>query len=253
MAFSHVLITRPGPEATELAQWLQLQRTSLVPVLMPVFRFEPDFPGLDFNRAWHSPDRPGNRRLAIFSSPRAVEFGLRQLPAGFLDKVEIAAIGPATANLLESAGHSVSILPVGEFNSESLLEHPSLVDEPGQALIFTAPRGRQKLFHGLKKLGWRTQFAHVYQAVPLAPTQAGLEAILEATTILSVWTSANALRQLSGSIDSRAWEKILQGEFLVSSDRLADIARTYTQRHVHVTDGPGNEAIRTGILRLLEP
>ena len=202
MAFSHVLITRPEPQASDLAQWLQ--GISLVPVLMPAFRFEPGFPGLEFNRAWNSPERPGNRRLAIFSSPRAVEFGLRQLPAGFLDNVEIAAIGPATANLLESAGHSVSILPATEFNSESLLQHPSLAAEPGQALIFTAPGGRQRLFSGLTELRWRAQFAYVYQAIPLEPSRAGVDAILDAGKLLSVWTSANALKASSGSIESRA-------------------------------------------------
>ena len=251
MAFSHVLITRPEPEAAELAHWLQ--GTSLVPVLMPAFSFEPGFPGLDFNCVWHSPERSGNRCLAIFSSPRAVEFGLRQLPAGFLDKVEIAAIGPATANLLESAGQAVSILPAVAFNSESLLRHPSLSDKPGQALIFTTPGGRQKLFSGLKKLGWRAQFAYVYQAVPLAPSQAGVEAILDARKILSIWTSANTLQQLSGSIESTAWEKVLQGDFLVSSHRLEGIARKYTAGQIHVSDGPGNESIRAGILGLLQP
>ena len=248
MAFSHVLITRPGPEAAELAQWLR--GTPQKPIMMPAFRFEPGFPGLDFGRAWHSNRQAGNRRMVIFCSPRAVEFGLRQLPAGFLDSVEIAAIGPATANFLESAGHAVSMLPAKAFNSESLLQHPSLASKPGQALIFSAPGGRQRLFSGLEQLGWRTHFAHVYQAIPLAPDQAAVKAILEAMTLLSIWTSANSLEQLSGSIESGAWEKVLQGEFLVSSDRLGKIARRYTAGQIHVTDGPGNEALMAAILSL---
>ena len=97
MDYSHVLISRPEPEATELTQ--MISGLGLEVLSTPAFAFETAYPGTDLGTAWPV----GERRLAVFSSSRAVEFGLRQLPAGFLDGVEISAIGPATATALESA------------------------------------------------------------------------------------------------------------------------------------------------------
>jgi uroporphyrinogen-III synthase len=245
MDYSHVLISRPGPEAAKLAE--TIEGTGLIALCMPVFRFEPGFPGIDFSKAW----QPGERRLVIFSSTRAVEFGLRQLPAGYLDGVEIAAIGPATANALESAGHTVSIVPDTGFNSEALLEHPALVSNPGKALIFAAPGGRLTLFSRLQKLGWAVEFAHVYRAVPLEPAVKAVEEILQSRKVLSVWTSANALEHLMDSLDPAARERVFRGDFVVTSARLGEIARGFTAGQIHVTDGPGNKAIRECILQLI--
>jgi len=245
MVFSHVLISRPEPEAAELAGLLK--DTKLVPVLLPAFAFEPGFAGLDLSCAWTK----GKRRLTIFSSPRAVTFGLRQLPAGFLDDVEIAAIGPATSNELESAGHTVTILPTGEFSSESLLAHPALTGDPGSALIFAAPGGRQLLSEGLAGRGWEVNFAHVYRAVPIKPEPDVIESLPPGENILSVWTSASALAHHAENLDRQVWETICAGDFLVTSARLGDIAQNYAPGRVHVTDGPGNNAIRDCILRLI--
>lgn len=245
MAYSHVLITRPEPEATELAG--MLEGMGPVPLVMPAFRFEPAHPGMDLGSCWRS----GRRRLAIFSSSRAVEFGLRQMPAGSLRDAEIAAIGPATADALESAGLAVSIVPQGEFNSESLLRHPALAGNPGCATIFAARGGRRLLYDGLREAGWDVNFAYVYQAVPEPPPGPVVEALLSARGILSVWTSANAIRQLADSLATEAWERVCSGDFLVTSERLAGIAREWAKRRVWVTEGPGNLAIRERIRQLI--
>ena len=49
--------------------------------------------------------------LLIFTSPRAVQFGLGQLPGGLTRKLKVAAIGPATARALEAAGVTVTVRP----------------------------------------------------------------------------------------------------------------------------------------------
>ena len=245
MLYSHVLITRPGPQATDLAD--AVSRMGMVPLQARVFQFMPGFPGLDFNLAW----KRGDRQLAIFSSTRAVEFGLRHLPAGFLEDTEIAAIGPATADALEAAGYTVSIIPENGYNSEALLGHPALCENAGTAIIFAAPGGRQALFEGLQELGWHVSFAHVYRAVPLEAGEDIERAIAESSSLLSVWTSANALKQLFSSLGETARDKVSQGDFLVTSERLAEIAGDYSQARVYVTDGPGNEAIERRILQLI--
>jgi uroporphyrinogen-III synthase len=165
--------------------------------------------------------------------------------------VEIAAIGPATSDALESAGHTVTIIPQDQFNSESMLAHPALMESPGTAVIFAAPGGRQTLFSGLQKMGWEAEFAHVYRAVPLEPTAEAVEAIAQSNGILSVWTSANALRQLSEMLDASVWNLVSQGSCLVTSNRIAKIAGEVFSGQIHVTYGPGNSDIRDCILKLI--
>lgn len=241
MVKTTVLITRPEAEASLLAG--VLRKRGMQTVCIPAFRFESGAAKLNFSRAWDE----GSRRLAIFSSPRAVEFGLQQIPAGFLDQVEIAAIGPATSERLQVAGHKASIIPASEFNSESLLEHPALNSKPGCAVIFAAPGGRQRLFLGLAALGWKVQFAHVYLAVPLQPGRAETQTLLQAEHILSLWTSSNAMDHLAGHLDGFAWERICVGDFIVTSKRLAALASHYCKGRITVSNGPGNEALAEAI------
>ena len=239
--YSHVLITRPEPESAELERLLE--DTGLQIIRLPACRFEPGYPGLDFNTAW----QPGSRRLAVFFSTRAVEFGLRQLPAGFLDDVEIAAIGPATARCLEAAGHPVSILPEAGYDSDALLAHPELADEPGTALLVSAPGGRQKLYAALQERGWQVRFAHVYRAVELDPPKQATREILASTRLISTWTSGNALQHLAQALEAAAWERVCAGAFVVISDRLAQQAAGFASGRVLVSEGPGNPQIAAAV------
>jgi len=215
--------------------------------VLPAYRFEPEFPGFDFADAWGA----GNRRLAVFSSTRAVEFGLRQLPAGFLDGVQLAAIGPATANALDSAGYAVSVLPAGGFTSEALLNEPQLACDPGDAMIFAAPGGRVKLRQGLEELGWDVRMAYVYRRVELDVPDEQARALAGADGIISAWTSASAVQVLLEKLPEAAWEKICGGRCVATSQRLKARLAAGGARSIHVTDGPGNDAISACILHLI--
>ncbi|HSM69816.1 MAG TPA: uroporphyrinogen-III synthase [Xanthomonadales bacterium] len=191
------------------------------------------------------------RRLAVFCSTRAVEFGLRQLPAGFLDDAEIAAIGPATARCLESAGLPVSILPEAGYDSESLLDHPDLADEPGVALLFSAPGGRQKLCSELQGRGWQVRFAYVYRSVELDPPEQATREILASTGLISTWTSGNALQYFAQALEAVAWERVCAGAFVVISDRLAQQVAGFAGGPVVVSEGPGNPEIAAAVRALV--
>lgn len=244
MGFTHVLITRPEAESRQLAALLQ--RTQLAPVIMAPYRFEMLDAGAELASAWSA----AQRRLAVFTSTRAVRFGLLQLPEEFLQQAEIAAIGPATAAALEQAGQPVSIVPEGRYTSESLLTHPALARDPGRALIFAAPGGRELLQQGLEQLGWQVSMAFVYCRRPLAPDPDQVRVLLGAEGIVSVWTSENAMRSLAAELPAEAWQAICQGEGVVTSERLRQSLQELGLVQAHVSSGPDNESILRLILDL---
>lgn len=244
MSSKHVLITRPEPEARLLA--VQAEKHGFRPIVAPAMAFRPRAPGVEFNEFWLR----DTRKLAIFSSPRAVDFGLRVLPAGFLEGVELAAIGPASANRLEVAGLTADILPGPPYISETLLGHPAITSRPGQAVLFTAPGGRQRLLEGLQELGWAASFAHVYDAVLLDPAPAVEQEVAQSSRMISVWTSSRALAHLAETMESVAWKKVSGGTVVVISERLAAAARKLCPGEVVVAAGPGNDDILATLLAL---
>jgi uroporphyrinogen-III synthase len=244
VAFTHVLITRPEAESGQLAELLQ--RTPLTSLVMVPYRFEAVDAGTALADAWPA----AGRRLAVFTSTRAVKFGLAQLPPGFLQDADIAAIGPATAAALERAGQPASIVPEGRYTSETLLTHSELAREPGRALIFAAPGGRELLQQGLERLGWQVRMIFVYRRQPVAPDSEHTKALLGADGIISVWTSENAMRALAGALPLEAWQAICRGEGIVTSERLRQCLAELGLNRVHVSSGPGNESILQLILDL---
>jgi uroporphyrinogen-III synthase len=244
VGYTHVLITRPEAESRQLAALLG--RAPLTPVVIAPYRFESLDAGAELAQAWPA----AQRRLAVFTSTRAVQFGLRQLPDGFLQQAEIAAIGPATAAALERAGQPVSIVPEGRYTSETLLTHPELARDPGRALIFAAPGGRELLQQGLERLGWQVRVVFVYCRQPVAPGPEQVEALLGAEGIISVWTSENAMRALAEQLPAEAWQAVCRGQGIVTSERLGQCLRELGPARVRVSSGPDNESILQLILDL---
>jgi uroporphyrinogen-III synthase len=194
--------------------------------------------------------------LLVFTSTRAVSFGLAQLPPGLTLRCKVAAIGPATSRALEAAGVSVSVRPSSGFTSEALLQtlksDTSGFISPGKsALILTAPGGRRKLEEGLAGLGWTTQMLMVYKRENAAMDKREIENLKEAAGILSVWTSANAMKSLSQRLPPADWFRLCQGEWLVISDRLKRLARAYGPAEIHLSPGPTNSDIFTAIRGLV--
>ena len=112
MRFTHVVITRPEPEASELAGLCR--DAGFEPIVLPALTFEP----APDAGPWPPPGGDGQaRRLAVFTSPRAVRFGLPGVEPAGLQGWELAAIGEATARALERAGLAVDIRPADGYRS----------------------------------------------------------------------------------------------------------------------------------------
>lgn len=242
---THILVTRPLESSRQLAS--QLDALGLSPIVMPLYTFSAREPEVDLNSAWAA---PGARHIAVFTSPRAVRFGLPHIPDDRLKELEFAAVGSATRAKLESYGYQVHLQAAAGYTSEDLLQLPGLAAEPGDAVIFCAPGGRDALANGLQELGWAVINAMVYQREPLYPAADQIDAITAADDLLSIWTSISALELARKHLPGDVWAKILNAPALVISSRIQHHLQQLGAARVERADGPGNTELLQSILRL---
>lgn len=243
---THVLLTRPLESSQQLAD--QLEAHHLTPVVMPFYTFSARDPLLDVISVLA---RPQSRKLAVFTSPRAVQFGLPFLPPGDqVDSIEIAAVGSATRGSLENSGFQVGLQASSGFTSEDFLQIPALAEGPGVAVIFCAPGGRKAMAEGLRDLGWRTVEAMVYERVPLEPDKDQVDNLRNCGDMISVWTSVSAIDLAEKSLPGDVWVKILGSSALVISSRIRRHLEELGASRVELADGPGNPELLQSILRL---
>ncbi|KAA9130845.1 uroporphyrinogen-III synthase [Marinihelvus fidelis] len=237
-----VLVTRPQPQADELAA--RLARSGIPALLAPAFRFE----AMPKPPVWPDPDDDGSRSLWLFTSPRAVAFGLPLLGQRIPAQARLGAIGPATAASLEEAGRPAWIVAGGQHTSEDLLADPRLRERQGTAFIVTAPGGRGWLGPGLERLGWAVRTLDVYCRVPLAPPPGVLGALAESGPVISAWTSGNAMEALLGQLGEASRRAVTGGLFVVASARLQAMAIGLGARQVTIANSASNAHLRAAII-----
>lgn len=242
---THVLVTRPLEASQKLAG--KLISLGLLPVVMPLYSFSAREPGQGLALALSVPH---TRKLAVFTSPRAVQFGLSHLPASPMQEMEMAVVGAATRAALESSGYDVHLQSAAGYTSEDLLQLPGLAVDPGNAVIFCAPGGRVALAEGLAELGWQVTNAMVYEREPLKPTKVQIDALTKADELLSVWTSVSAINIAMEYLPAAVWEKILRAPALVISARILHHLQQLGATGVELADGPGNPALLKSIQRM---
>lgn len=253
MNFTHVFISRPRQESEELAALLKPQ--GLETVVQPAFDYLPvDFCASQQELAGEM-EKAGPDSLVVFTSPRAVAHGLAQLPESLRFRSRVAAIGPATARALGEAGIRVNVTPGAGFTSEDLLEllaqdKPSTPGRQPYAFIIAAPGGREILLDTLGEWGWQARQVMVYRSEPAALDRAELEKLAQARGVLSVWTSANAVKSLSQRLQPSVWYRLSEGDWLVISERLRRLARAYGPARVHLAPGPSNRELADAIRSL---
>lgn len=240
---THILVTRPQEAAQQLAD--QLETLGFRAIVMPLYTFSARVPSIDMRSAWCG---PGSRKLAVFTSPRAVQYGLPHIPPDQLDKLEFAVVGSATRTELVSSGYPVHLQADSGYTSEDLLQVPELAADPGQAVIFCAPGGRETLAKGLGDLGWKVDKAMVYERRPLKPAPAQLEALSAAGELLSVWTSISAIKLAEECLSKALWAKILNAPTLVISARIQHHLQQLGATCVELADGPGNPELLQSIM-----
>ena len=243
---THVLVTRPLDRSQQLAG--QLEDHGLIPVVMPFYTFSPRDPLPAVSSVWA---QERTRKLAVFTSTRAVQFGLPFIPPhDQLDGIEIAVVGSATRASLENRGYPVHLQAGTGFTSEDFLQIPALAEDPGVAVVFCAPGGRKTMAEGLGDMGWQTVEAMVYERVPLQPDPDMVENLRSCGDLVSVWTSISAIDLAEISLPGDVWVKILESSALVISSRIQRHLVKLGASRVELADGPGNPELLRSILRL---
>lgn len=254
MTFTHVFISRPRNESEELAR--MLAPLGLETVVQPAFNYFPLDARLSQKKEFEALEDAQPDTLVVFTSPRSVLHGLSQLPQQVLFNARVGAIGPATAKALGDAGFRVTVMPKTGYTSEALLEtlyeeKPDRLAEASRAFIIAAPGGRKKLLEGLVRQGWKTCLIKVYKPEPADLDKEALAALKDASGVLSIWTSANAMKGLSQRLPPATWFQLCQGDWLVISERLRRLARAYGPARTHLCSGPGNTDLVNAVRALL--
>ena len=157
-----VLVTRPRVQAAELVA--AIEREGGTAFCFPVLEIVP----VDANTVSESAASLAKPDIVIFVSRNAVEYGLE-----YSEGAQVAAIGPATAAAVASAGHIVDIQPTGGYDSEHLLAEPELENVAGkQVRIIRGSAGRELLAEELESRGAKVDYLSVYERhLPAASAQ----------------------------------------------------------------------------------
>jgi len=248
-SFDCLLITRPLAEAQQLAN--QLADLPLKMVIQPAHEFAPvAISSSDIDRLRRSVVlKPAP--LLIFTSPRAVQFAMLQLPIELLAACQLAAIGPSTAAALQAQGLESVIQSSAGYTSEDLLQYFEEISlQARQAWIVAAAGGRTALQEGLHQRGISAETLLVYERSAAPVAAKNMRQLEEGGKILSLWSGENAMKQLATSLSEKAWHNVCAGEWLVVSQRLAEVAAGFQPAAVHLSSGPGNEQLATAIHKI---
>lgn len=234
MVYTHALLSRPEPQLTELADWINAAH--LTPVRMPAFTFAATDETVGPDASW----REHTTRLLIFTSPRAVDFGLPAVQGPMLWGCRVASVGPATTRALADSGLDAIQAPGPDFDSEALLACIKASLEPGAAVILAAPGGREAIQRGLESMGWQVRMVPVYQRKLQDPEPSAMKALESAEGVVSVWTSGTALEHLMGCLSEPAQRRVRAGVSIVVSERLKTLAREQGCSDVRLAGGASN-------------
>jgi uroporphyrinogen-III synthase len=194
-----ILVTRPYAQATGLVDAIRSNGGEVI--FFPVIEILPRDEAAIAAAAAALP-KPD---IVVFISQNAVAYGLSHALGAI-----IASTGPTTTAALRAAGRTVEIRPGKGFDSESLLNEPSLSDVSGKHIRIirggSGPEGsgRELLAETLRSRGASVSYLSVYErAQPAVSTKtlacteaAWRDGRINAITVMSVETLNNLVALL---------------------------------------------------------
>ena len=245
LAGRRILITRPASVAGHLARLIRAEGGE--PVLFPV---------LDILAA---EDRGAlaaiigslqEFELAVFISPAAVEWGMREVRwmRAWPAELRIAAVGAGTAAALRTAGFADVLAPQGRGDSETLAALPEFAGITGKSIvIFRGEGGREWLRQTLERRGARVAYAQCYRrARPSADPAPLLERLRHGGIDCVSVTSAEGLENLVAMIGNGGEPLLRALPVFVPHPRIAEAGKRLGLERLVILDA-GDEALVQGI------
>lgn len=244
-----VLVTRPEHQAAALCQLIERHGGVAIRCPTVVIR-EPR----DWAPALALFDRLADYDLAIFTSANAVDRAMPPIRerGGLPPRLEIAAIGQATARALARHGVAGCLQPETGFTSEALLALPRFQQVAGQAVIIVRGEGgRELLAETLTERGSRVVHAEVYRRE---------RPMMDATMLRERWargeigavvaTSAESLLNLFDMLGIEGQDYPRESPLIVVSARIQHTAVELGCRRLQLARDASDDAILAALLRL---
>jgi uncharacterized protein HemX/uroporphyrinogen-III synthase len=218
------LVTRPAHQAKLLCELIEKHNGH--PVQFPTLEItDPQ----DTTPFFETLDRLNQFDLAIFISANAVEKGMQFINArgASLETLKIAAVGSSTEKALAGFGQKVDIVPEQSFDSEGLLATDALQDvKDKKIVIFRGQGGRELLRDTLVDRGAQVEYAECYRRIkPEVNSRPLVKRLSRGEIDVVVSTSSEGLRNLFDMVGSKSHRFLQQCQFVVVSQRLADLAK----------------------------
>ena len=235
-----VVVTRPGAGALAIKRRVRQFGASVVAL-----------PGVSLRSAGEKPAlkaaliQARASDIVIFISPTAVRYAFTIHPKlRFPKTVRVCTLGAATEKALLRKGVNNVLRPHESQTSEGLLALPELQRLRGKRVaIIGAPGGRELLVESLKSRKARVTPIHVYRREPPRFRRDQLDALEHASApIITLLTSQEILTNLRAALPLPLFGKLVAGELIVSSLRLAMAARAslFTSVHIAASPAPGD-------------
>lgn len=227
-----VVVTRPSGTAEDLNR--ALRRLGAETVALPCQRLRAVAAAADARAALRNAVRGDGM---VFVSPAAVKFAWRLLPRLHLPRrLCVAAVGRATAAALRRRGVAQVVQPQERQDSEGLLTEPELLRLRGQHWsLIGAGGGSDRLPQTLRRRGARVVAVEVYERVAPRWTRQHLARLETAPRPLIVLaSSARTLAHLATALPAGLVLALRAAELVVSSDRLAALAREHGFTRIHI-------------------
>ena len=244
-----VLVTRPDHQAGPLCQ--QIEQYGGVAIHCPALVIRAPH---DWKPALAVFDRLTEYDLAMFTSANAVD---RAMPlirerGGLPSRLEIAAIGQATARALARYGVDRCLRPEQGSTSEALLALSRFQQVTGQKIVIVRGEGgRELLAEILTARGARVNYAEVYRRERPA---------LDAAALLERWahgeigavavTSAESLLNLFDMLGTDGQDYLRQTPLIVVSARIRQTAAELGCHRLRLARDASDDAILAALLGL---
>lgn len=228
LAGATVVVTRPASSATALVR--RIRASGATPLSLPGL-------SLRASGAGRAPLLAARRcDVWVFVSPAAVRFAFRADPSLRIpDGTRVCCVGAGTRRALARRGIA-AVAPDRRADSEGLLALPELAEMRGRRVALVgAPGGRDLIAATLRRRGAEVEAIHVYERVPPRWTARQLQALARAASpLVTLASSGEALSNLAARLSDEALARLRRGMLVVSSERLADLARAHAFDDVHV-------------------